>query len=714
MFRIFICLTGLALFSISTSLSQIPELPNLFTGKTPYKYFSGSVEPVSGWNLPGFNDASWSNGYKSIGYGDGDDTTLIEKAPSVYLRIPFNLEDKSLFKKANLMVDFDDGFVAYINGNEIARVNLGKWGEFVPHDRLTDRSHEAYFYRYYFSPLCGYYLDTDTLSKYLVNGENILAFQVHNDSLDGSDLSFKVRLIDITNTFYNMYVDQSRYFKQVAIDSTSFPIVVINTNEYGFQTHHIRYKAKMGIIDGQVNKPSDAFSGYNGNISIEIRGKSSKDFPKKSYGLETQDSLGNNLNVSLLGMPPENDWILYGPFADKSQIRNELAFMLGRKTGRYQPRTRYCELIMNGENHGLYVLTEKIKRDANRVDIANLDETDISGNDLTGGYVFTLEYGNLECRDPDVDDILPVQQNYIQGFYDGFLSVLDSPYLTDPVKGYRKYIDEQSLIDYIIINEAIKNCDAYYLSDYAYKDRDDRDGRIKYGPLWDNDLAFGNAYFQNGYLTTGWQFAEPNNVYLQLTKVMRDTSFTRQLADKWYYLRENGFLQIDSLMFYIDSLTHSIFNARVRNYEIWPVIDKILFGQMESYVTHSYEEDIQAMKSFIHNRLAWIDANIPEIFYAMPSGVPDITFANHCFIYPNPFSNEFNVVIMPVEAGTITVEIYDLSGRMIFPSQAFHAEDTRAEIPVTGFALSRLAPGMYAVVVKNNGIVFFQQKIIKK
>jgi hypothetical protein len=711
MTRILIFSAVLGILSMQTLKSQTTGLPDLFYGPTTYTYFTGVAEPDADWNRPGFDDTLWLAGTRCIGYGDGDDTTVIDTTPSVYLRIPFTLEDKSLFKKANLMVDFDDGFIAYLNGNEIARVNLGTWGEFIPHDRVTDRSHEAYFYRNYFSPLCGYYLDTDTLSKYLVNGENILAFQVHNDSLKGSDLSFKVWMLDITNEAYNLYSYTSNYIKQVSIDSTRFPIVVIRTDEYGFPLAHTRYKATMGIIDGTINKPSDAFSGFDGNISIEVRGKSSADFPKKSYGFETQDSLGENLNVSLMGMPAENDWVLYGPFTDKSLIRNEVAFQLGRKTGRYQPRTRFCELIFNGENHGLYILTEKIKRDAKRVDIAELKNTDLSGDDLTGGYLFTLEYGNLEMRDPDYQDMMPRQQDYIEEFYKEFLSVLDSPFMADPWKGYRKYMDEQSLIDYIIINEAIKNCDAYYLSDYAYKNRNDRDGRLKYGPLWDNDLAFGNSVFQNGYRTDGWQFEE--NKYLRLTSVMRDTAFTRQLAEKWRTLRQNSYLHTDSLMHTIDSLVNYIEDARIRNYEIWPIIDKSLFYQYEPYVSSSYEEEIAFMKDYLVNRLLWVDDHISGISYPMPSLATEITAENDFLIYPNPFTDELNVIMMPVNAGAYSIQIIDLTGRTVYYSQTRNANTERMEMHLTGSSLSGLAPGFYAILVKNNGTVVFQQKIIK-
>ena len=113
--------------------------------------------------------------------------------------------------------------------------------------------------------------------------------------------------------------------------------------------------------------------------------------PKKQYALETQDDLGNNLNVPLLGMPAENDWILYAPYSDKSLIRNVLAYKLSWDVGRYASRTRLCELVLNGDYRGLYVLMEKIKRDKNRVDISTLNPDEITGDDLTGGYIIKID-----------------------------------------------------------------------------------------------------------------------------------------------------------------------------------------------------------------------------------------------------------------------------------------------------------------------------------
>ena len=90
-------------------------------------------------------------------------------------------------------------------------------------------------------------------------------------------------------------------------------------------------------------------------------------------------------------MPIENDWILYAPYSDKALMRNFLTFDLGRKMGHYSPRTVYCELVINGDYKGIYILMEKIKRDNDRVDIAKLDSDDLAGDSLTGGYIIKID-----------------------------------------------------------------------------------------------------------------------------------------------------------------------------------------------------------------------------------------------------------------------------------------------------------------------------------
>ena len=142
--------------------------------------------------------------------------------------------------------------------------------------------------------------------------------------------------------------------------------------------------------DGTLLDLDDAPRTWEGRIGIEIRGQTSSGFDKKSYNFETRDANGDDVAVTLLGMPDESDWVLYGPYCDKTFLRNILVYRLGSELGRWQPRTRIVELFIAGEYQGVYVVIEKIKRDAGRVDIARPAAAADEG-DITGGYIFKRE-----------------------------------------------------------------------------------------------------------------------------------------------------------------------------------------------------------------------------------------------------------------------------------------------------------------------------------
>ena len=396
LFVYFLLIAGISLIQGQSHLLISPE--NGFT------YFSGTTEPPAGWMMPGFDDSLWESGEGLLGYGYGIEDALVdEEAASMYIRYRFHVEDASDFNEANFFADYDDAYIAYLNGKEIVRVNVDPSIENPGFDHLSSRSHAVQLYGWDDNyPVLGYYLDSVQLDSCVVTGENVIAVQVLNDSIQGSDLQFLLLLFDITHSSYNFYDWDSRYKDQVALDSTDFPLVIIETDEWGIPYSHIRRKAFMGIIDNgpeEFNHPADSCNVYYGDVSIEVRGQSSSQYPKRSYRFEFHDSLENDSNVAVLGMPADDDWILMGPFHDKAQFRNSMVFDMGTMlNGSYQPRTRYCELIMNGEYLGLYMMCETIKRNNDRVNIARLREDEIAGNDLTGGYI-PVSYTHLRAHE---------------------------------------------------------------------------------------------------------------------------------------------------------------------------------------------------------------------------------------------------------------------------------------------------------------------------
>lgn len=252
-----------------------------------------------------------------------------------------------------------------------------------------------------------------------------------------------------------------------------------------------------------IESDSTVILNYSGNIGIELRGSSSMSFDKKSYGLETRDASNMDLDTSIYGMPNEEDWILYGPYSDKSLIRNVLIFELSNEMGRYASRTKLCELYIDSDYKGVYVFMEKLKRNKERIDISKLKPEEIEGEDLTGGYIIKIDkatgnggnslnytsynsFGSAYTPDgqtasfpqtyflydyPNEDNITPEQRSYISDYIADFEDALAGPDYKDEELGYRKYIDVESFIDFFILNEFSHNPDAYRLSTFMYKDK---------------------------------------------------------------------------------------------------------------------------------------------------------------------------------------------------------------------------------------------------
>ena len=613
------------------SLSQnIDHWETVVFDNDSWKYLEGTYEPDTNWRKLTFNDASWLQGQGGVGYGDADDNTIINPVTSLYLRKTFAIIDTSEIAEAILHVDYDDAFVAYLNNVEIARSNIGTLGDHPLYNQGSIALHEAQMYQG--GNPDQFIINTQLLNNILTQGNNILSVQVHNDNISSSDLTSRIFLSLGINTTSTNYLPTPTWFQPPLIFTTSnLPIVVINTNGQTI-VDDPRIVCDMGIIDngfGTINSINDPFNNYNGKISIEYRGSSSQTFPKKPYALETQDSIGNNNNVSLLGMPIENDWILYAPYSDKALMRNFLTFDLGRKMGHYAPRTVYCELVINGDYKGIYILMEKIKRDKDRVDIAKLDTDDLAGDSLTGGYIIKVDKytgtggvdwlsdfpnisgGSLyiQYHYPEATALQPQQLNYIEQYVDSFEYALNGLNFADTSIGYAKYIDINSFIDFYIINEISKNIDGYRLSTYMHKDKQSKGGKLTMGPFWDFNLAFGNADYCNGGITSGWEVnggCGGNNPFW-FERLLDDTIYENKLKCRWEYLREKSFHQ-DSLFNFIDSMALYLNDAQQRNFQQWPSLGTYVWPNF--YVGNTYQDELIFFKTWIGDRLLWIDNNL--------------------------------------------------------------------------------------------------------
>tara|TARA_B100001250_G_scaffold184306_1_gene158547 strand:- start:1015 stop:2427 length:1413 start_codon:yes stop_codon:yes gene_type:complete len=404
---------------------------------------------------------------------------------------------------------------------------------------------------------------------------------------------------------------------QVVDVESLLPIIMIDTKNQTILDEN-RIACNMGIVynENSVNSNSDLFNEYDGQISIEIRGSASSFFPKKSYSFETQTLDGENNNVSLLGLPKENDWILYGPYHDQTLIRNALTYTLFEKMGHYSPRHKYCELFINNDYVGIYLLIEKIKRDKNRINIEEIDE-----NNISGGYIFKIDHMNINGNSveeseywssnylsiggdsiyfqyyyPKHDDLSDNQRYYLQNFINEFEIYLNSP---SKIVELKNKIDFKSAIDFFIIQELSKNIDAYRASTYIYKDNNIISDKLFFGPVWDFNYSYGSGTFCEGDQFVGWQnntsCGEANPIWFQ--KFLEDTTYVNELNCRWINLRD-GILSVDSIFHLADSLIYSTNDARERNFQRWSLSEK------------TYNEKVIELKNWVVERLQWMDQNM--------------------------------------------------------------------------------------------------------
>lgn len=426
----------------------------------------------------------------------------------------------------------------------------------------------------------------------------------------------------------------------------NIPQVSIHTNGISIKDEP-KINATMTITD--YNENDISFIDYQGNIGIEYRGSTSQTlFDKKSYGLETRDDMGADLDVSILGLPMEEDWILNGPYSDKTLIRNALMFELSNQMGRYASRVKLVELYINDAYQGMYAFMEKLKRDVNRIDINKLKPDENDGEDLTGGYIIKLdkatgnggsdgEYNSINSFQssydtegqllgdkrahfvydyPDQDDITNQQKLYIKSYIDSLEDALSSADYRNEISGYRAYINVESFVDFFILNELAHNVDAYRLSTYIVKDKNTK---LAMGPIWDFNIALGNCDFCEGDRYDNWMYRFNDYcpwdywlVHFWWEKLISDPYFSEKINTRWQELRLT-ILSDENIERIIDQQTELLkrSGAATRNFEKWPVLTEKIWPN--PYVGNTYDAEITRLKTWLKNRTKWMDEHVSKL-----------------------------------------------------------------------------------------------------
>lgn len=439
----------------------------------------------------------------------------------------------------------------------------------------------------------------------------------------------------------------------VSFEETALPLVYLKVDGQIIQKES-KILAQMTIIDNKnghnyrdtIAHP-DQRKDYQGYIALKYRGNSSfYNSRKKPFSvrpLTAADVNAKKDKVVMLGMGKkgDNDWCLLAPWEDRSYVRDLLTFELARPYFDYTPQGKYCEVIVDGVYYGVYMLTERPTKGKDRLALDDPGEYDSdlsgdyhvcvdrddeehyyqskyhpldgNGNELRNKYI-TYQYKDFEYDDfMDADYLAkyPHAIDSLHKYIDQMEDVLKSDYYTDPVRGYRAYIDVQSFVDYQLSTEFTNNIDGYRLSTNLYKYSNKHaakkglDHRWKTA-LWDFNIAYGNVSYYN---PTGdiWRYkanglmANNDNQLIPFwwERLMSDPQYVKELKARWEEYRSGAYSEAN-IEEKIDSMVSVLKNsgALQRDNQAW----SSQFG--------SIDYQISTLKNFITARLTFLDKEL--------------------------------------------------------------------------------------------------------
>ncbi len=655
-------------------------------------------------------------------------TEMLNTGSTVWVRLNFTVSDPGMYNALQLRMKYRDGFIAYLNGVEVARDNAPARTTWCS-SSTTTRSDEAS------RTFCDF--DISPALHLLQAGENLLAIHGLNNSpgngsflvlpmlvagvvpsptdnrmyfsdptpgqpnakgyaglaespvfsrvsgvfetpfsllltgaspragvfytSDGSEPTefslFYTEAIPVTSSVEiraRAYEPNripssvvSRLYQAVDSDlshfSSNLPIVLMDTGGNKIpgtdSSSYARAQSLFLDTDGSGQATAAGPADFAGPVGMRIRGRSSAQFPKKQYKMETWDDKGQDRDVELLGLPSESDWVLHGPYSDKTLMRNYLAYRWWGRMGHYSVRTRFCELFLNDDKDprmscaddyvGVYLLVESIKIAKNRADLAQLTPHDDHEPGITGGYI--IEMGNANANgfrsvlsgqtvefsywDPDALQLTQLQKQWIRNHIAAFEKVLYGPEFTHPIDGYAAYTDVGSQIDYEIMRQFTRNFDGGSTFFYV-----DRGGKLTMGPLWDYNMAMGNANYAHndepGYLTAGWNdsYMAPgvNGWCPWWYRLDSDPDYYRRLVDRWRQLRL-GLLSDVNILADVDAAAILLEAAATRNFERWPVLGQYVWANPPGWNDRiTYRSEVEWMKQWLLDRAAWLDSQLVE------------------------------------------------------------------------------------------------------
>ena len=403
--------------------------------------------------------------------------------------------------------------------------------------------------------------------------------------------------------------------------STTLPVIYMNTKGQQILKENV-ICGNIALLDG--NEEAQSVSAVPNSIyraTIKYRGASSySKFDKKQYRIKFyKNSKENEKKVSLAGMGANSEWVLNGPYLDKTLIRNKLVYDLARELNGWAPDTRFVELFVDGKYQGVYLAVEPVTNGESRLRLAefgllsgetayvvNRDRIDTGTEEIeTWGETKGYTYNALYIRYPSKNKITEKQKEYIKNDISEFEQVLYGENFSDKRIGYQAYIDMDNWVDYFIINEFAMNYDAGNLSTYVYKELG---GKLQLA-AWD---------FNNGFDNYQWFHTETDRLHTVenswFDRLWQDENFREHVCERYGQLRKTT-LSDEHIADKIASYQEELGDAVDRNFKVWGYSfdENLLAGTDKDGMSRdigSYEEAMKQLTDTIRERLAYLDKEL--------------------------------------------------------------------------------------------------------
>ena len=432
--------------------------------------------------------------------------------------------------------------------------------------------------------------------------------------------------------------DDSKFYLPSGI-----PVVIMNTvnAEEPYDKEH-NIPSYVRIIDTDNSYVIDT-------ATTRLRGNASLNFAKKPYRIKFESK-----QRPLDAPAKAKKWTLISNYGDKTLMRNLLAFHISEVIGMpYTPYGRSVDVILNGEYKGCYQLCDQIEVNKNRVNIDEMETSDISSEALTGGYLWEIDaYADQEVswfnsnhnipvtiKSPDEEDITPEQSKYVADFFNKMEETVYATYFDNKDYGWRSILDAETFLKHFLIGELSGNTDTYW-SVYQYKKRGE--DKAYTGPVWDFDIAFDNDYRTyplnnksefvcfNGGSTAGSMGQFVRRVVLQ------DAQTIPELREIWAVARCNS-IDSASLCMWIDSIAEEIDRSQTFTFMRWDILNRQ--EHMNPVARGSFAAEVAYLKEYITKRVEWMDKRLGYVHTDVQS---------------------------PVTSSPLPIAIWDIMGRMVY------------------------------------------------